>query len=193
MSDNIMITKCENCNRYLNCQRCNAQYCSEKCRKNAKYKRRINQGLCYRCSCKVTDINPVTNKPFNRCRYHREKHKAIANRSYLNNIESHRYKNKQRADYMRNWLQKRAVKARLKLFEMYGNECSCCGESAKEFLTLDHIDGGSHDHKLKVGRKTYRIHEDACKEYRPDLFQVLCMNCNWSIGQFGYCPHRVEH
>jgi hypothetical protein len=26
----------------------------------------------------------------------------------------------------------------------------------------------------------------------PDGFQVLCHNCNMSIGLYGYCPHQTE-
>lgn len=184
--------KCKNCGVYFEPKKPHAEYCSEKCNKKAKYKRRIEQGLCYRCGKKVEDINPRTGKPFNRCRYHREKHKVVNNRHYLNTIEQQRYKNKKRADYQRQWRKKRAEKAKQKLLGMYGNKCACCGESKCEFLTLDHINGDGHDHRMEVSRSSYRIHEDACKEYRPDLFRILCMNCNWAYGQYGRCPHQND-
>lgn len=74
-----------------------------------------------------------------------------------------------------------------KFFEMYGNRCACCGEAIIEFLTIEHLAG-------QVGKKVkdtgYRAYRQAIKEYRPDLYAVLCLNCNHAIGRFGMCPHQ---
>jgi hypothetical protein len=73
-----------------------------------------------------------------------------------------------------------------KFFEMYGNQCSCCGESTKEFLTIEHIQG-------QIGQKKDSwAYRKATNEYRPDLYEVLCMNCNFSKGKYGYCPHQIQ-
>ena len=69
--------------------------------------------------------------------------------------------------------------------------CECCGETYLEFLTLDHKNGGGNKHRkqegLEKGSATYWwiIHNDF-----PEGFRVLCMNCNFSIGMYGYCPHN---
>lgn len=72
-------------------------------------------------------------------------------------------------------------------FEMYGSVCICCGEIIVEFLTLEHKLG-------QVGKKrketSYGAYKKAIKEYNPDLYEVLCLNCNHAKGRFGYCPHE---
>lgn len=67
-------------------------------------------------------------------------------------------------------------KYRAKFFEIYGSKCLECGISNKCFLTLDHVQGGGNAHRAK--RHSMGILIDACREYNPDLFQVLCWNCN---------------
>lgn len=68
-------------------------------------------------------------------------------------------------------------------------ECACCSEDKIEFLTIDHINGGGTEHRRSIGngRSFYRWLKN--HEY-PDGFRVLCMNCNFSLGKYGYCPHH---
>lgn len=75
------------------------------------------------------------------------------------------------------------------VFAQYGGyECSCCGESVKEFLTLDHINNDGSKH-----RKTIRgsaIYNWAKQNNFPPIFQVLCFNCNCGRARNGgVCPH----
>lgn len=74
-------------------------------------------------------------------------------------------------------------------YDMYGRVCTCCGESRQEFLTVEHKHGRTSEHKGKFGHAVYRL---CTKEYRPDLYETLCMNCNFSKGKYGYCPHEKE-
>lgn len=72
----------------------------------------------------------------------------------------------------------------------YGGKCQCCGESCKEFLSLDHknSDGGT-DRVVNGG--SYGIYRKLIAEGFPkDNYQLLCMNCNWALGRFGKCPHQ---
>lgn len=80
-------------------------------------------------------------------------------------------------------------KLRETFLDMYGRSCACCGETAVEFLTIEHKLGqkGIVRHKKETGKFAY---SKATKEYRPDLYEVLCMNCNFSKGRYGYCPHQ---
>lgn len=76
------------------------------------------------------------------------------------------------------------------MFEAYGGAfCACCGEAHIEFLSIDHIndDGAAH-------RKTFKgsLHRWLAKHNFPPGYRVLCMNCNWVRGRFGYCPHEWE-
>lgn len=74
-------------------------------------------------------------------------------------------------------------------FEMYGTKCSCCGEKHIEFLTLEHIGGLNGEEREKSSVQAYR---KAISEYKPNVYEVLCMNCNFSKGKHGYCPHQME-
>lgn len=77
---------------------------------------------------------------------------------------------------------------REKFIDMYGNKCVCCGESHKEFLTIEHK-LGQKGKKKEYSIKSYVL---AIKEYQPDIYEILCMNCNHSKGTKGYCPHNIQ-
>lgn len=74
------------------------------------------------------------------------------------------------------------------VFQGYGNACACCGETIREFLQLDHVNGGGHAHRKT--RNVRSIYRDVVKDGFPDTYRLLCANCNWSRGIRGYCPHR---
>jgi len=79
---------------------------------------------------------------------------------------------------------------KLKMFEAYGNCCSCCGETEKSFLTLDHIDGSGAKHR-KEGLTGWYLWEHLMKNGFPkDNYRLLCYNCNCSRGQYGECAHK---
>jgi hypothetical protein len=69
-----------------------------------------------------------------------------------------------------------------RIFEAYGGyKCKFCGETKKEFLTIDHIndDGARHRREIaKIRPKTY-FYKWLWENNFPDGFQVLCRNCNW--------------
>lgn len=72
-------------------------------------------------------------------------------------------------------------------------KCTCCGESHIEFLTIDHIEGKG----IKYGREkklknTYQFYNWLVKNNFPEGYQVLCRNCNYSLGAYGYCPHKSQ-
>ena len=80
-----------------------------------------------------------------------------------------------------------AYKIRVEFLKMYGNVCSCCGESIIEFLTLEHIEG----QKGKKRESSINAYKKAISEYRPDLYETLCMNCNWAKRHKEICPHKL--
>ncbi len=82
-----------------------------------------------------------------------------------------------------------ARKLRLELIQAYGRRCACCGESAVEFLALDHINGGGNAHRKQMKTST-QIYRDLKRQGFPkDGFRLLCHNCNMATGFYGYCPH----
>jgi hypothetical protein len=71
----------------------------------------------------------------------------------------------------------------------YGGVCACCGECRYEFLAIDHIYGGGHQHRKDISRS---IHEWLLPSGLPDGYRVLCHNCNCAKGFYGVCPHEAE-
>jgi hypothetical protein len=67
--------------------------------------------------------------------------------------------------------------------------CSCCGETIWMFLALDHIDGGGHEQRKKLGGGGFWAWLRN-NDYPPG-FRVLCHNCNYGRHlNGGACPHE---
>lgn len=72
----------------------------------------------------------------------------------------------------------------------YGSRCTCCGETIKEFLTVDHIfNDGAVYRKSKNKRHFYKQLKDL--GFPKDRYQLLCWNCNAAKGIYGICPHQT--
>lgn len=82
------------------------------------------------------------------------------------------------------WQQKEYdLNNKIKVIIAYGGKCNCCNESNYEFLIINHT-----NNKQGSGGKLYRW---LIKNNFPkDNYQLLCYNCNFSKGFFGYCPHN---
>jgi hypothetical protein len=76
---------------------------------------------------------------------------------------------------------------RNEVLDYYGGVCQCCGESTKEFLCIDHINGGGNKHKQITKGSLYRWLK---KNNFPEGFQTLCHNCNQAKHIYGVCPHK---
>lgn len=90
----------------------------------------------------------------------------------------------------RNSIRNRQFK--VQAFMAYGGAvCACCGETNMEFLQIDHVagDGGA---KRKSGEDGggAKIYRQLRQRGWPPGYRVLCANCNWCRGLFGYCPHE---
>lgn len=83
-----------------------------------------------------------------------------------------------------------AYRVRMQVFTHYCKGtpcCACCKETHLEFLTIDHIDGNGAEHRRNLN--TSSICRWLIKNNYPEGFRVLCMNCNFCLGVFGYCAH----
>lgn len=82
------------------------------------------------------------------------------------------------------------------VFEKYGGPvCACCGVTHIEFLSIDHSEGNGAAHRAEVNgdpRNGKNLYVWLRKNNFPPGFRVLCMNCNFSLGHHGYCPHHPE-
>ena len=159
----------------------------EKCRlallKKGKdrYKRRKQAGLCNcgrvpedgfaSCSSCRTRSNQYVAQ--NKVRLY-----AARRECYYKNHEAALMKRKRVAENLRN-----------EVLVAYGSCCACCKEQRKEFLQVDHIDGDGANHRREVGSYIYHWLR---KHNYPNKFRLLCANCNWARGIYGYCPHEQE-
>lgn len=87
---------------------------------------------------------------------------------------------------------KQYQKARLRSLIHYGGNppcCACCKEERLEFLAIDHINGGGNRHRKEINRN---LHTWLYRNNYPPGFRVLCHNCNFARGAYGYCPHENE-
>ncbi len=76
---------------------------------------------------------------------------------------------------------------RKRVFDGYGGKCACCGEERFEFLGIDHVNGGGgRDRKV---HSTWQIAKRIISLGFPNEYRILCYNCNFSLGHYGYCPH----
>lgn len=91
-------------------------------------------------------------------------------------------------DYVRNRAQ--VIKKKIIFHYSKGsNCCACCGETIYEFLTIDHINGNGRKHRAEIDRRGYEYYLWIVQNNYPDGLRILCMNCNFSLGMWGYCPH----
>lgn len=146
-------------------------------------------GLTRPCSrCKVEF--PVDSFPANPTKGGRAdgKHSQCAECKALSNKESReRHPEKARARTRAWWAQ-----CRKEMFDHYGRECACCGESRQEFLCIDHVDGGGNAHRAAVGGSGSVFYAWLRRNGWPEGFRTLCHNCNQARGLYGYCPHERE-
>ena len=81
---------------------------------------------------------------------------------------------------------------RMDVLNAYGHECQCCGINNKEFLAMDHINGGGNAHRrsLHPNASAQTLYTWLRKNNYPKEFQILCHNCNSAKAYYGGCPHK---
>lgn len=82
-------------------------------------------------------------------------------------------------------------KLRTKIIEAYGGKCTCCGESARGFLTIEHIKGGGQQHEDRVGGPI-QMYRDIIASGFPNIYTILCWNCNCATRFGKICPHKTK-
>ena len=148
--------------------------------KKCKHRRLIN------CFIKGNGKNGLRAR-CNKCRntYRKEwyrKNRAIFPEGRVRQSKEER--NKKSREYIR--------KTRLEVLAHYSKGkmcCDCCLEKNVEFLSINHINGGGTKHREKIGRGRSVCGWLRANNY-PIGYNVLCHNCNMSLGFYGYCPHK---
>lgn len=80
---------------------------------------------------------------------------------------------------------------------VYGGCCNCCGESHRQFLSLDHIDGKGNEHRFELtgnkrgGSTRFMLEKLKKLNWPKDNYQILCYNCNIAKSQNNnICSHE---
>jgi len=113
-----------------------------------------------------------------------EKMRKSSRKYYWKNPEKIREKSRkyywEHREHRAKALKKRRRKKRLKALIYYGGnppKCAHCGFNKIECLDIDHIDNDGKDYKKN--RSGTRLINWIIKNNHPDIFQILCKNCNW--------------
>lgn len=104
----------------------------------------------------------------------------------------HAYQKLHPRKFRKNTIPPRERERRLRneVIDAYGARCRCCGETAREFLTIEHIGRTGAVHR--ANRSQYGIYNDIKQAGFPkDKYEVLCMNCNWATRLGDPCPHEL--
>jgi hypothetical protein len=157
--------------------------------------KRREEGVCTRCS------GPRDNEGMD-CSECRNKSNKLTMRQIKKNIVAGkcrcgkaRIKNKLVCKRCANHSKRILRELKLKVLMGYGNKCACCEIAQYEFLSVDHVKERGADERRRLGEKATNsgsLYRKIIKENFPDCYQILCYNCNMSLGFFGYCPHRPE-
>lgn len=100
--------------------------------------------------------------------------------------------NERHPERSREQAQKANLKRKAEVLAHYGGSCACCGEGDLDVLSIDHINGGGCAHRRELKARGERFGYSWLKENGyPAGFRVLCLNCNFARGNYGYCPHEV--
>lgn len=77
-----------------------------------------------------------------------------------------------------------------KVLSMYGKSCAWCLIDRYEVLTVDHVNNDGKRHRAEPEYKKYSNMWGflAKSEFRPDLFQILCWNCNMAKSLYKVTP-----
>ena len=74
----------------------------------------------------------------------------------------------------------------------YGDKCTCCGETRREFFTLDHVNNDGAKFR-RIGIKGQeKLWYWIIRNNYPNVIQILCWNCNAAKAFYGCCPHKSE-
>lgn len=164
-----------------------------------QYKKRLESGLCGLCG---------RNLKFNgiHCKKCWERHKRFTNKRYFrlrdaglctqcgkNPSVRRSFCNKCLNGVKENQ-KKYYYRARDIVLDYYGCKCTCCSESEKLFLEIDHINNDGSKYMGEIGRiNGLRFYRWIIKNNFPKDLQILCSNCNKGKHRNGgICPHRTR-
>lgn len=98
-------------------------------------------------------------------------------------------------NHLNDYMREKRQRDRNLVFAHYGEQCACCGEKERMFLTIDHVknDGAEHRRNIpgQIGKGGSSFFDWLVRKDFPEGFQTLCRNCNWGKHvNGGVCPHQ---
>lgn len=124
---------------------------------------------------------------------HRERDRLRSKRRYIENREMILERNRKWWDIngrMKRYHRRRKLKCIIH-YSKGKMRCSCCGEKNYEFLTIHHVNANGSKHREEIKRKYgIYVYQWLINNNFPPGYDVLCMNCNFSLGKYNYCPHK---
>jgi len=157
----------------------------------------MKQSNCRKCGVELTDENwylsfkKTNNYICKKCQIKFSKEWHQNNRDRKNKlIKKWQQNNRDRYNQLQRESHRRLIND---VIDSYGGKCACCGETRKEFLSVDHINGNGNKQKREIGvRDSTGLYRWLKQNNYPEGFQVLCFNCNMGKRNFSVCPHNKE-
>lgn len=174
----LYVTRIEDPNATKVCSGCGKDKPLSEYHRNERNKRHGRKSLCKDC-----EIRRVMGYYYDNAE---EKSTAVSEYTKKDRIiNPDKYSKRRAAESKKLWS---------KAMDFFG-PCACCGESRREFLSIDHINGHGNEFRRIKRSKTgiYLLRQFNAAHWPGELkqeYRILCMNCNMSIGHFGYCPHH---
>jgi hypothetical protein len=152
--------------------------------------------VCRKCGIKLTDENwYASNKKTNSCICKKcdikdsKEWRQNNGDKYKESQKIWRQNNRDKCDQLRREEYHRLIN---EVIDAYGGKCACCGETRKEFLSIDHKKGGGSEHRREMGFTGSQFYYWLRQNNYPEEFQVLCFNCNCGKGTYSVSPHNKE-
>lgn len=99
-------------------------------------------------------------------------------------------------EYNRSSDRKSHRKLRDAMHDAYGGKCQCCGETEREFLTLEHLNRDGAAHRKRLGGSNSNCHvvwrDLRDRGWPKDAYALYCFNCNHASWKLGTCPHQTK-
>jgi hypothetical protein len=120
----------------------------------------------------------------------KKKRKLWENKNKIKIVEYQKEYRKNNKIYLRQQKLIRLYEIKELVLKEFGNKCNCCGETIREFLTIDHINGRKGEKTRSTGKKLWaKVWMEGCPK---DKYALLCFNCNCAKGIYGSCPHNNQ-
>ncbi len=130
----------------------------------------------------------------NQIRYqkHKESYKAYreANKPRMQELQREWYARNRERELAR--MKAKNANVRIEVLTHYSAGtlvCGCCGYSGINFLSIEHDNGGGTQHRKKIGTGNAIFHWLKRNSF-PSGYSVLCHNCNFSKGIYGFCHEK---